>query len=662
MRSTPLSADTSSSTSQVISLPADIVQLLQHQPPFQAGSISRHFTAWTKLTSDNNILTLVKGFTLELLSVPQQVQAPQQLITKPSDLNIAIPLLNELRLKNVIESTVFHPRGFISNIFLREKKNGKHRLILNLKPLNRHVEYHHFKMETLTAALLLMSPHCFMASIDLTDAYYSVNVSKAHRKFLQFQFQGRCYRFTCLANGIGSAPRTFTKLLKVPLSHLRESFGIHITAYLDDLFLVAHSPDKLLSNIKITCQLLQDLGFAISSAKSVLVPSISIQYLGFTLNSQSMQITQGAGKPEELKTLVHNCIQADKMTIREFAGVLGKLAATLPGNKYGMVFLKTLETQKARALSRNNYSYEGTINISPLIKTELRWWLENIELFSRPVHVPNPDITIFTDASLQGWGCHLPHLQIQTGGRWGPNEWGQDINYLELNAILLSLLTCCRDYSNKHILIRSDNTTAVSGINRQGSTHSVNCNNITRQIWTWAMDTKNWLSASHCPGVLNVEADIASRLFNDSTEWTLDNKTFNHLCKKFGTPTIDLFASRLNFKLDTYCAWLPDPGASKIDCFTLDWSMYSYIYAFPPFSLVARTLRKIIMDGTDALVIVPHWPSQAWFSTLQQMLREPPHVIHVRPGILTLPHDPTIPHPLQDRLRLWGCKVSGKTT
>ena len=221
-------------------------------------------------------------------------------------------------------------------------------------------------------------------------------------------------------------------------------------------------------------------------------------------------------------------------------------------------------------------------------------------------------------------------------------------------------MTCCNTDFNKHILVRSDNTTTVAAINRQGSTQSPNCNDIARQIWTWAINTNNWLSAAHCPGILNVEADIASRLFNDSTEWTLDRDSFTQLCNKFGTPEIDMFASRLNYKLESYCAWVPDPGASAIDCFTLDWSMYTYIYAFPPFSLVGRTLRKIITDKTEAIIVVPKWPTQAWYSTLQKILVNSPQVIRVRLGMLTLPHDPSIPHPLQDHLILWGCKVSGK--
>ena len=45
-------------------------------------------------------------------------------------------------------------------------------MILNLKQLNEFVSYHHLKMDTIQTALKLIRPGCFMASVDLKDAYY----------------------------------------------------------------------------------------------------------------------------------------------------------------------------------------------------------------------------------------------------------------------------------------------------------------------------------------------------------------------------------------------------------------------------------------------------------------------------------------------------------
>ncbi len=40
-------------------------------------------------------------------------------------------------------------------------------------------------------AIKMMKPGCFMSSIDLRDAYYSVLILPAHRKFLKFVLMAR---------------------------------------------------------------------------------------------------------------------------------------------------------------------------------------------------------------------------------------------------------------------------------------------------------------------------------------------------------------------------------------------------------------------------------------------------------------------------------------
>ena len=96
------------------------------------------------------------------------------------------------------------------------KKEGAHRVILNLKNFNKHVSYHHFKMDSLNTIvkLAMVDKKCFMASIDLKDAYYSIPIRKEDQKYLRFFWNGNFYQFTCLPNGLSSGPRKFTKILK----------------------------------------------------------------------------------------------------------------------------------------------------------------------------------------------------------------------------------------------------------------------------------------------------------------------------------------------------------------------------------------------------------------------------------------------------------------
>ena len=77
------------------------------------------------------------------------------------------------------------------------------------------------------------------------------------------------------------------------------------------------------------------------------------------------------------------------------------------------------------------------------------------------------------------------------------------------------------------------------------------------------------LVAAHIQGCENSDADQASRKFNDDIEYMLDTSVFSDvICKKFGVPKIDCFASRINNQLANYFSWKPDPHAELIDAFT----------------------------------------------------------------------------------------------
>ena len=118
--------------------------------------------------------------------------------------------IKTLLQKGVIMKVKYSPGQIVSGIFLLPKKDGTFRLILNLKSFNEFVTYH-FKMDSLQTIIKLVTPNCFMASIDMKDAYYSIPVKSEDRKYLHFQCADQFYEFTCLPNGLSCAPASSKK-------------------------------------------------------------------------------------------------------------------------------------------------------------------------------------------------------------------------------------------------------------------------------------------------------------------------------------------------------------------------------------------------------------------------------------------------------------------
>ena len=125
--------------------------------------------------------------------------------------------------------------------------------------------------------------------------------------------------------------------------------------------------------------------------------------------------------------------------------------------------------------------------------------------------------------------------------------------------------------------------TTITYINAMGGCTSQALNRITKGIWLWAFDSHNWLSAAHKPGQLNVTADALSRHFENGIEWQLNSHLFGKLCQALENPQVNLFPSQITHLIPTYASWKPDPYATYVDAFLINWGQFANGYAFPPF-------------------------------------------------------------------------------
>ena len=74
--------------------------------------------------------------------------------------------------------------------------------------------------------------------------------------------------FPCLAFGLASTSRVFTKLMK-PVTALLRRWGIRLIIYLDDILFINQTPSGLLWEMSTTSLLLDNLGFVVNQNKSV---------------------------------------------------------------------------------------------------------------------------------------------------------------------------------------------------------------------------------------------------------------------------------------------------------------------------------------------------------------------------------------------------------
>ena len=378
-----------------------MLELMNH---FTAGQVSDHLSAWEELTSDPEILQIVQGDTIVFSSDPPERQVVRKCAVSQDTEHLMDKEIANMFQAKIIALTSHEAGEFLSPIFPVPKPEGKLRIILNLKKLNEYVEYHHFKMDNIKVVLANVTKGCFMASLDLKQAYHSVRIHNDYQKYLKFEWNGLLYEFTCYPNGLGPCPRKFTKLMKVPLSYLRER-GHLIIGYIDDFFLQGRNKEKCQRSLLEAIRLLQRLGFTIHIDKSQLDPSTRVVFLGFIIDSETMTVTLTLEKKDKLVALISKVLSKEVVKIRDVASLVGKFVSSSPVSLYGPLYYRTVERDKNQALKRARGDYEANMSLSDEGKQEICWWKDNIENMYAPIQWPPITQEVSTDASgKNGWG------------------------------------------------------------------------------------------------------------------------------------------------------------------------------------------------------------------------------------------------------------------
>ncbi|KAJ1143654.1 hypothetical protein NDU88_009959 [Pleurodeles waltl] len=209
------------------------VSITLFSPQVLGGRLRLFTHKWDQLTSDAWVLQTVSGFHIEFWGTPVQEVLSRPLVFSEADTTLIDSEVQDLLRKEAVRASVRHLRGFVSNLFLVEKKDKGFWPVINLRAFNEWVIYRHFKMECIHMLRDFVLHGDWLIRLDLKDTYLTVPIFPPHRRFLQFIWRDQVFNFTSLPFGLSSAPWSFTKMLKPVVEYLR-SRGIRLIIYLDD--------------------------------------------------------------------------------------------------------------------------------------------------------------------------------------------------------------------------------------------------------------------------------------------------------------------------------------------------------------------------------------------------------------------------------------------
>jgi ribonuclease HI len=338
-----------------------------------------------------------------------------------------------------------------------------------------------------------------------------------------------------------------------------------------------------------------------------------------------MTVRLGEEKRTILRTLVTDWIQKmlknKWVPVRELAALIGSLNATRMQFDEASLHLVKLNRWKCALVDKEGWEAKGYT--THMISGDLLWWKRELKRNEPKSLYPEdkPQIHMWVDASPTGWGAWIqrPEGRIVANGKWPEAMYWQTNNFKELWAVtkgiqrFATLLSLSQVH---HIRLHSDNTAVVFNIRRRAA--SRNLYPALRHLLNLCRRWGFHITVEHIPGIQNTTADALSRL-SRSGDYALSPQVFQHMCVTMGMqPTVDLFATRWNTKLNTFISPLRSDATPVMDAMQIAWNE-GLPFLHPPIPLIGRCLRKILEENVPALIVLPHWKGQSWSVLLQKM-------------------------------------------
>lgn len=575
---------------------------------------------WRKITSNKTVLSWIEfGLTYEWTdgAPPPSVGTEYRIAEE----------LNEARDK---ELTRFKNLGAIvrlpeedlstavfNGVFVVQQRN-KNRPVIDQRFPNSYQSKIHFKMDSIRDVKDLIRAKEFMFKIDIKDAYLHLRYRRAHWKFGAFWWKGEAWCCKSMMFGHTHAPRWWTKVMRSVVEFIRRK-GIRCVIYLDDLLVLCGTDwDTAIRIRDFVLDTLLRLGLTINLTKSVLQPVRRISYLGFVLNSKTMTISVEAKKLTEVRKKVRKLLKKQKASARDLARILGLVSsmanAILPWR------LRTRATLLSKnAMLKSGMDWDTDFVLSSSVSSELEFWLTQIQNWNgRSIKEAEPTWTTISDSSATGFGGRSELTLVAHS--WDQDLKGRHSTRLETCGAVrvIKEVILREDLRDGTLLHLSDNTTAVSYLSKQGGRIPAISEEV-EQLWEFCLQRGIILKARYLPGKDLPEIDFLSRMAKNDSELGLTHNDFDMLILQFGTPEIDLFATRFNTKIRRFVSFHPDPKAWAQDAFSLQWRDLGLSYAFPPFNQIGRVLSKLREEGGKMILVTPDWTGATWAPDLREM-------------------------------------------
>ena len=229
-----------------------------------------------------------------------------------------------------------------------------------------------FTYNSVQDAVDILTPGDYMAVIDITSAYRSVNVSDCDSYFqgLSWDFgSGPIFlRDLRLCFGLRCAPNIFDRLSKLVMNISRARGALGVVNYLDDFLVIAPDYESCLKARQIVTSTIELLGFQVAW-KKVTDPATVCTFLGISIDSVKFELSLPMDKVEKLRAVISAVLDRNHTSKKELERLGGLVSYCSYVVRGGRTFSRHIFYLAASYSRRSN-----NIPLSDAIKDDLQWW------------------------------------------------------------------------------------------------------------------------------------------------------------------------------------------------------------------------------------------------------------------------------------------------
>nr|CAX83703.1 Gag-Pol polyprotein [Schistosoma japonicum] len=226
--------------------------------------------------------------------------------------------LNRLQQQGVITPVSYS--AWAAPIVVIKKPNGSIRICADFSTgLNAALEQHHYPLPVPADLFTMLNGGKFFAKLDLADAYLQEEVAEESRELLTINTHRGMFQYNRLPFGVKTAPSIFQQLMDTILAGIAG-----VATYLDDILIVATSPEELRERTTNVLQRISENGFRLRPEKCQFFLE-SVKYLGFIFDAKGRR-----PDPENIRAIQLMPAPTNVSALRSFLGLVSYYSAFVP--------------------------------------------------------------------------------------------------------------------------------------------------------------------------------------------------------------------------------------------------------------------------------------------------------------------------------------------